>query len=505
MKALPVAAWVVIASGLALGVAGDTLLRAPGAPGLNLFVWTAGLVAAGVLLHRRGGGKLSAEAGALLGVGLLFVATLMGRDAAALKLLSLGCATVAFALPALHAGAAWIRRGGVVRYAGAVAGAAAHAAGGAALVLGAVDWGTLRAAPGRHSGWRHAAGAARGAAIVAPFVVIFGALFISADAVFAGIVADAVYVDLEVLASHFLLIGFLSWVSMGALRGFLAGTRIDIPGEFAARRPALGIMETAVALALLDLLFLGFVIVQFRYLFGGSTLVEVTPGLTYAEYARRGFFELVVAAALILPLLLAADGLLRRDRPRDEHIFRALTGIQIVLVFAVMASAVQRLRLYQEAYGLTELRLYATALLVLLAVVLLWFAITILRGTRTSFAFGTLCATLLTVAVLHAANPDAIIARTNIARAATAAVTDPRFDVAYATSLSADAVPVLLAALPTLPADTRCTVARRLLHRWPPEERTALRSWSWSSDRARREVRGNERLLREFAGSGDEC
>jgi hypothetical protein len=245
------------------------------------------------------------------------------------------------------------------------------------------------------------------------------------------------------------------------------------------------------------------VIVQFRYLFGGSDLVHVTPGLTYAEYARRGFFELVAVVALMLPLLLAADWALRRDRPRDEVAFRAIAIVQIALVLAVLVSALQRMRLYQATYGLTELRFYVTATLLVLGVVLLWFTVTVLRGRREAFAFGTLIAALSTAVVLYAANPDAIIVRTNTARMHADPHGAPRFDVVYATSLSADAVPVLLGALPTLPSADRCGIAQRLLSRWPPGVRVPLRTWSWSDARARREVQEHADRLREMAPAGD--
>ena len=52
-------------------------------------------------------------------------------------------------------------------------------------------------------------------------------------------------------------------------------------------------------------------LVQFRYLFGGAALVQVSETLTYAEYARRGFFELVAVAALLLPIMLLLDWVAR--------------------------------------------------------------------------------------------------------------------------------------------------------------------------------------------------
>jgi hypothetical protein len=110
--------------------------------------------------------------------------------------------------------------------------------------------------------------------------------------------------------------------------------------------------------------------------------VQVVPGLTYAEYARQGFFELVAVAALVLLLLLVAHELLRRHTvsPGQQWLFRALAGGQIVLLYVIMASAGQRMRLYQEAFGLTELRLYATAFMLWLAAVFAWFTVTVLRG-----------------------------------------------------------------------------------------------------------------------------
>jgi hypothetical protein len=67
-----------------------------------------------------------------------------------------------------------------------------------------------------------------------------------------------------------------------------------------------GPTELAVAIGAVDLHFLGFVLVQVRYLFGGAGLVEPRTGLTYAEYAQHGFSELAVVALLVLPVILGA-------------------------------------------------------------------------------------------------------------------------------------------------------------------------------------------------------
>ena len=91
-----------------------------------------------------------------------------------------------------------------------------------------------------------------------------------------------------------------------------------------ATAPRIGATELAVALGAVNLLFLAFVLVQLRFLFGGSGLVEQRVGLTYAEYARHGFFELVVVAVLVLPLLLGVDAVANGTR-RQVRLVRGLS------------------------------------------------------------------------------------------------------------------------------------------------------------------------------------
>jgi len=510
----PASVAALLAAGLVLGATGDALLRAPGSPGLNLSLWIASVAVAALALHRRAALALDRERVAWLAIGVSFAAGFAWRDAPPLKLLALGCATMTFALAAHRLSMAWVRRAGVLRYAGALALGALHAWTASALALVDATRSTPRAESGRAAGWRRTAAVARGLVIATPLVVVFGALFMSADAVFAELVANVIRFDVEWIASHILLFAILAWLSTGYLRGFLTGTALPLPGDrsegmdgrgvSAPKWLALGITEVATTLAAIDLLFLVFVIVQFRYLFGADTLVQITPDLTYAEYARRGFFELVFAVVLVVPVLLAADWLLYRRIGRHVFVFRVLAGVQIGLVFAIAASALQRLRLYHASYGLTESRFYAMVLLIWIGAMLLWLAATVLRGRRDLFAFGTLASGLATVALLFVINPDAVIARTNVARMASTDA-QARFDVAYATSLSADAVPVLIDALPALPPELRCPLARHMLRRWPPDRESSIRSWSWSAAQASDAVREHEARLRSMVGPDQEC
>ena len=261
----------------------------------------------------------------------------------------------------------------------------------------------------------------------------------------------------------------------------------------AGQRFSLGAVEVGVVLGLLNVLFACFVVVQFRYFFGGAERVMSITELTYSEYARSGFFELTWVAGLVLPLLLGAHALLRRNSPAAAALFRPLAGAQVALLFVIMASAIARMRLYQIAYGLTELRLYTTAFMLWLGLVFLWFAWTVLvRGRREQFACGALVAAFLTVGGLHLVNPDAYIVRANAAHARAGR----SFDAGYAASLSADAVPALVSALPALSRDERCYAASELTRRWsgraPGED---WRAWSLARSRAWRTVAAHQASL----------
>jgi hypothetical protein len=245
-----------------------------------------------------------------------------------------------------------------------------------------------------------------------------------------------------------------------------------LPADWLLSReaPRLGSTEIAIVLGALDLLFLAFVLVQVRYLFGGTALVESQAHLTYAHYARHGFFELVAVSVLVLPVLLAANAL-ARDRKR---LVRAFSGVLVALELVVALSALQRLRIYEQQYGLTELRIYTTGVVCWLVCVFLWASVTILRGRVRPFATGAVVAGFVATASLNVLNPDALIARTNLTR--------PQADLVYLQKLSDDAVPTLVAQASSSP-DPR---VRSALQAQLSSRRVGSFDWlSWNASRER--------------------
>ena len=134
-------------------------------------------------------------------------------------------------------------------------------------------------------------------------------------------------------------------------------------------------------LILVDLLFLVFVGIQFAYLFGGQANITL-EGYTYAEYTRRGFFELLTVSVLTLGLILTLHWLVRSETGRQKVIFKGLSSLMIALVLVILASAFQRLLLYEIAYGYTQLRLYSHIFMVWLALLFVWFLGTVMVPAR---------------------------------------------------------------------------------------------------------------------------
>src|SRR5947209_3726750 len=505
----------VIEAALLLGILGDGLLR-DARGGLNVRQWMGALVIAlFVLLPRKRRQALAGAGHWPLISSILFAAAFAWRDSLTLNILA------GFGMLVSLAIAVWRARGGRIWLAGIsdymlgilVAGINAFFAG-FPMLMSDVQWKEIAGAS--RSGKVKAT--LRGVVLAIPLLLLFGTLFMSADARFESMVNRIFSLNFDDAFGHLLLVFLLSWIAGGYLRGLLFGREVKIvdgratfvsantpenialgiislsnaPQTLKPKPISLGVIEISITLGLLTLLFLAFVLLQRRYFFGGASLVQASGGLTFSGYYRRGFFELVTVAALILPILLAAHWLLRKENPAHERIFRLLVGTQVALLFIIMTSAVRRMLLYQNEYGLTELRLYTTAFIAWLALVFVWFVATILRGRRNEFACGALLAWLLVIATLHVMNPDAFIVRVNAAHAQAGR----GFDADYAASLSADATPALLESLPALNRDCQRIVANRILEHWPQTEGLDWRSWNWSRSESHRIVQERVEELR---------
>ena len=275
---------------------------------------------------------------------------------------------------------------------------------------------------------------ARGAALAAVLLAIFGTLFATGDQAFAQLAEDALpESDLGSLPLRAI-------VFAGALA--LAASLLVARRDDAMREPRtrLGTTEWLTALVALDLLFAAFVGVQLTVLFGKHEHVLQTAGLTYADYAKEGFAQLLVVAALTLAVIALAT---RYGRP-TTHVRVALT-ILAALTFVVLASALHRLDLYQDAYGATRLRFAAHAGLLQIGAVLALVTAALATGRARWLPRATAAAVAAGLIAFAAVNPDRRIAERNLARG------NP--DAQYLRSLSADAAGALPDGLRRRPAE----------------------------------------------------
>ena len=107
----------------------------------------------------------------------------------------------------------------------------------------------------------------------------------------------------------------------------------------------------AIILAALDGLYLLFLAVQSAGLFGGPEYLA-QRGVSYAEWARSGFFQMVGVTALNLTAVLAAAVFSRREGGAFRAV-RILAGILAGESLVLLASAAWRMTLYVGAYGLS--------------------------------------------------------------------------------------------------------------------------------------------------------
>ena len=319
-----------------------------------------------------------------------------------------------------------------------------------------------------------------GVLLAVPLLLLFGALFAAADPVFNHALSSVFFVDIGPLAAHTITAGLLAWATAGFLWTLAKPPR---PAGSLLALPQIGGLQVLTPLVATVVLFAVFVGVQATSLFGGATFVETTTGLTYAEYARGGFFELQFAAMLVLPMVYFAPAFAGPLDPAATARLRRVMGVQIGLTALVLASALWRMGLYVNAYGLTEDRVNGIAFMIWIAMTLVVFALTVVRGQPRHAAFGSLVAAVVTLAALNLVNPHAMIARYNLANAGNREV-----DVANLSRLGGDAVPILVSQLSLLPADQRCTLTAKIRKRYLVSG-ADWRGWNLSRERAREAAR----------------
>jgi hypothetical protein len=290
----------------------------------------------------------------------------------------------------------------------------------------------------------------RGVIIALPLLLIFALLFAAADAVFAVQLGNLfnLNIDAHALTIRTLVAVGAGWLFAGTVAcAWLAHRRTpaESTADTGAAANRLGKIEALVILLLLDAMFAAFVALQAAYLFGGLDTFAVS-GMTYSDYARRGFFELIIAAFLAGGVIIVLDRLVA-DRSFGYRLaaagLAALTGVVVLAAFV-------RLGMYQAAYGWTELRFYALAAIGWLAIGVVVTLAAVLTN-RARWVLQLVVGAGLTIAIVcNIVGPQAFVTEQNLQRFIHPELVAPGgfsgLDVAYMRVLGADSVPALVAA-----------------------------------------------------------
>ena len=482
--------------------------------GVNVVVATAVVLVAAATLGRLAGRRPDPLDGWLpIAAGLVAAGTALRSDDTLMFLDALTAATLVGASVAAFAGAAVTRRSML-----AIVGLGS-------VVLLWVTVGILRLSetarrPGpdgpRRSLSAPARGVVRGLALAVPLLLVFGLLFASADAIFASFAGHIVdwQVDLGELPLRSGVAFLVAWVVAGLLAVATGLGEIPLPSDAhatgpiadarppmqslgamvatpapapAAATPRLGTVEALTILVAVDALFALFVGLQLAYLFGGLDTMAA-GGITYASYARRGFFELVAVTCLAGCLGVGLHAVVAQRTRAFLAASLALAGLTAI----VLVSAAYRLALYQDAYGWTELRLYVAATIVWLAIGISAAAVLLVRDRMRWLGHAMAIGALTVLVAMNAIGPQRVVAEANVARLLDPSLVPPDgrqgIDLDYALTLGHDADAALAAALPALSGSEHDALATDLETRWLDLGHPRYAGWpAWNLARAQAE------------------
>lgn len=325
----------------------------------------------------------------------------------------------------------------------------------------------------------------KGILMAIPVLFVFLLLFSSADLIFQKYVSEVINIDIEPeTVFRSLLVLIATFVFIGAYAYVFRDKENQIVEQQNSKGRIFGHVESSILLGSVNALFFIFILVQLTYFFGGEGNISA-QGLTYAEYARRGFFELMAVAILSLLLLLTTEKYVIKKETDHALGFKVLSTALIAQVILIMVSASTRLSLYEEAYGFTTLRLYSHAIIILLAIVFCLLLYKIYKDKReNAFAFRVFISLIFFLVVMNFLNPDAFVARRNIERFAAAG----ELDIYYLSHLSDDALPYTIKVLGVSDEDLSKSFARELYWRAQNSYSPYFSKWqSWNISRMRAE------------------
>lgn len=233
-------------------------------------------------------------------------------------------------------------------------------------------------------------------------------------------------------------------------------------------------IEANIILWAISALFFLFMIIQIAYLFWWQGMISA-EWFTYADYAKRWFFELAIAGCIVFFLIWILDGFLYwHEHTPTSRLFKSLSTILILLTLWLLASAFMRLKMYEITYGFTELRFYGYVFLILVAIefIIMWVK-QFLHITESYFIITSLWIFAATIIICNVINPESYISQNNLIKDYQGSV---RMDSLYIGSFSEDAVDNIILAYKTSNSEDKNSLHDQLCNM---RFRLDSQSWDW--------------------------
>ena len=142
---------------------------------------------------------------------------------------------------------------------------------------------------------------------------------------------------------------------------------------------------------------------------------KLPSGVSYAEYAREGFFQLCMVSFINMIIIVFVQLFMNVEKPVVAKIKSTIVITYAVCTLILIATAMSKMALYIESYGLTQKRVYSSWLMIVLGIL---FVVAVakqfvkkLHAVAVSFAVA-----VVMFAGLALSNVDGLIARYNVDR-----------------------------------------------------------------------------------------
>lgn len=208
-------------------------------------------------------------------------------------------------------------------------------------------------------------------------------------------------------------------------------------------------LTAVVAVLPIVFLYVVFFVSQWKYYVSGFTGV-LPADLSHAQFARQGFFELCVVSVINLLMIVAIAFFIRRDKNGRSVVLGIVAAVLCLCTLILISTAVAKLVMYIDTYGLTQKRIYAMWLMVLIGIMFIVIAVSQLFKKPRTVAI-CLSVAIVMFAGLSVCNVNALCARYNADRYL--AGTLETIDVKAMSQLGDSAIPSLVKVANTMDAE----------------------------------------------------